>query len=188
MSADAKEKTTTKKTTRKKPAVKSGKVSPAKKKPDPKTKQIDQLKNQNKELEDKILRLRAEFDNYRRRKSHEILRLMEYEGEAIFRSFLPIIDDLERMLLTFEEDASGVDDATKRGIGLIITKFSKALEERGVEAFDSIGKILDSEMHDAMLVMQDQEKQDNEIIQEYEKGYMYKDKVLRHAKVVVNKI
>ena len=187
MSADLKNSSVPRKRPRKKSAQKTTDPTPKRKKPQTNAKQIEELKNQYQELEDKFLRLRAEFENYRRRKSHEILKLMEYEGEEIFRSFLPIIDDLERMVSALADNTSNTDKATREGIAFIIAKFHKVLTERGVKAFNSIGEVLDSELHDAMLVMNDQNKPDHEILQEPEKGYMYKDKVLRHAKVVVNK-
>ncbi|MBC8402717.1 MAG: nucleotide exchange factor GrpE [Candidatus Marinimicrobia bacterium] len=187
MSADPKSSPVPRKRTRKKSAPRTAEPTPKRKKPQTNAKQVEELKNQCQELEDKFLRLRAEFENYRRRKSHEILKLMEYEGEEIFRSFLPIIDDLERMVPALADNASNTDKATREGISLIIAKFHKVLTERGVKAFNSIGEVLDSELHDAMLVMNDQNMPDHEILQEHEKGYLYKDRVLRHAKVVVNK-
>ncbi len=148
---------------------------------------VEEITRKNLELEDKYIRMRAEFDNYRRRKSSEILKLMEYEGEGIFRALLPIIDDLERMESAVESNENQ-DESALKGFEMIIAKFRKVLSERGVEPFQSVGEVVDAALHDAMMVMNDESKKDGEILQEHEKGYKYKEKVLRHAKVVVNKL
>ena len=174
-------------TTTSKPDKKVPKPSTRRKKTATSTKQLDDLKKRISELEDKILRLRAEYNNYRRRKSSEVLKLMEYEGENIFRAILPIIDDLDRMQANFSTDAEKSEKVMQTGITMITNKFQKIITEYGVEAFDSIGEILDADLHDAMMVIQNADKEQNEILQEHEKGYKYKDRVLRHAKVIVNK-
>ncbi len=133
MSADPKSSSVPRKRTRKKSAQRIAEPTPKRKKSQISAKQVEELKNQYQELEDKFLRLRAEFENYRRRKSHEILKLMEYEGEEIFRSFLPIIDDLERMVPALADNASNTDQATREGIALIIAKFHKILTPGGGE-------------------------------------------------------
>jgi len=112
---------------------------------------------------------------------------MEYEGENIFRAILPIIDDLDRMQANFSADAEKSEKVMQTGITMITNKFQKIITEYGVDAFDSIGEILDANLHDAMMVTQNADKEQNEILQEHEKGYKYKDRVLRHAKVIVNK-
>ncbi|MFH1851746.1 MAG: nucleotide exchange factor GrpE [Candidatus Neomarinimicrobiota bacterium] len=160
---------------------------PKKKKIVTEKKLIADLRQEVQDLGEKNLRLRAEFDNYRRRKDLEFIKLLEYEGDSIFRAILPVMDDLERVESALA-DSGGSIKKTAQGISLVIAKFRKILEERGVSAFVSVGALLDSNFHDAMMVLQQPDKQDNEIIQEHEKGYKYKDKVLRHAKVVVNKL
>ncbi len=182
--AKSKPKTTAKKKEAK-PA--SSKTTAAKAKVKATDKKLEVLTAKNKELEDKVLRLRAEFDNYRRRKEQEIVKLLQYEGQSLIKGLLPIIDDLERVGESVaKENNEAAHTATRKGIEMILTKFRKALSEQGVEAFQSIGEILDAELHDAMMVVQQDGAKEHEITQEYEKGYKYKDKVLRHAKVVVN--
>ncbi len=150
-------------------------------------KKIEELTSKLAELEDKHLRLKAEFDNFRRRKEKEILQLMEYEGESIIKKLLPIIDDLERLAEAYNNHNEKVDDSIRKGIELIQNKMKKFLQESQVEPFGTPGEILDAEKHDAMMVKTDNDKRDDEILEVFEKGYRYKDRVIRHAKVIVNK-
>ncbi len=185
MSAEIDDKTKTKSTSKKKStAAKAGAV---KSKNAAQDKKLLDLTAQNSELEDKLLRLKAEFENFRRRKDKEFMALLQYEGQDIIKKLLPIIDDLERVNAAFSDGTADTGEATWKGIEMILAKFRKVLAEQGVEAFESVGALLDAELHDAMMVVQQEKTRDNEIVQEYEKGYRYKDKVLRHAKVVVNK-
>lgn len=153
-------------------------------------KKINELKQKVSELEDSKLRLKAEFDNFRKRRDKEMLRLLEYEGEDILKEFLPIIDDLERVVgaVGTDMDQDKKDDVNiKEGINLIISKVNKLLKKRKVEEFGKPGEIMDIELHDAMMVKNEKGKKENEILDVFEKGYKYKDHVLRHAKVIVNK-
>ncbi len=145
-------------------------------------KNIDDLKNKIKVNEDKYIRLLAEFDNYKKRKINEIEKLVKYEGFDFFKSVLPILDDLDRTL--------NLKDVKNRksifeGFNMIKSKILNLLELKKIVTYDSIGDIFNPEFHEAIM-MKKTKKDSNLIIEEYEKGYMYKDKVLRHAKVVVS--
>ena len=168
--------TTKKKTT--KPKVSSDK------------KKVNELKQKVSDLEDSKLRLKAEFDNFRKRRDKEMLRLLEYEGEDILKEILPIIDDLERVVgaVGTNKNKDQKDEVNiKEGINLIISKVKKFLKKRQVEEFGKPGEIMDIELHDAMMVKNEESKKENEILDVFENGYKYKDHVLRHAKVIVNK-
>ena len=80
-----------------------------------------------------------------------------------------------------------VDQSLKEGMALILSKVEKIFFDREVASFGEAGELLDSELHDALMVRQEEDKNDNEIIEVFEKGYKYRDRVIRHAKVVVNK-
>ena len=135
------------------------------------------------ELQDRHIRLKAEFDNFRRRKSEEISRLLQYDGENVIIGFLPIIDDLKRMIDS--EDAS--TKSLLDGIGLVQTKINKYFEKLNIEPFAELGDKMDPDIHDAMLTQSNDKYEDDIILDVYEKGYTYRDKVIRHAKVIVNK-
>ena len=147
---------------------------------------IEELAKQLTKLEDKQLRLKAEFENFRKRKEKEILDLIQYEGKDVLKAMISVVDDLER-LYTAVENNDEVDQSLKEGMALILSKVEKIFFDREVASFGEAGELLDSELHDALMVRQEADKNDNEIIEVFEKGYKYRDRVIRHAKVVVNK-
>ena len=144
------------------------------------------LEEQIEELDkksDKNIRLLAEFDNYKRRTQEERRKLFKYAGEELAKAILPILDDLHR---TLESDGKGKARSILEGIALIVAKLDKTLEEQGIVPFDSVGQDFNAELHEA-LMSEESEKGENVILREFEKGYKYSDKILRHAKVVVSK-
>ena len=145
-----------------------------------------ELAEQFAELErksDKNVRLLAEFDNYKRRTQEERTKLFKYAGEELAKAILPILDDLHR---TLESDGKGKARSILEGIELIVAKLDKTLKEQGIVPFDSVGQDFDADLHEA-LMSEKSDKGDNVILKEFEKGYKYDDKILRHAKVVVSK-
>ena len=132
---------------------------------------------------DKTIRLLAEFDNYKRRTQEERTKLLKYAGEELAKSILPILDDLHR---TLDSDGKGKAPSILEGIELIVAKLDKTLEEQDIVPFDSVGQDFDPGLHEA-LMSEKSDKGENVILKEFEKGYKYGDKILRHAKVVVSK-
>ena len=132
---------------------------------------------------DKNIRLLAEFDNYKRRTQEERGKLFKYAGEDLAKAILPILDDLHR---TLESDGKGKTHSILKGIELIVAKLDKTLVDQGIVPFDSVGQDFDPGLHEA-LMSEKSDKGDNVILKEFEKGYKYNDKILRHSKVVVSK-
>ncbi len=149
-------------------------------------KEISDLKESVAVQSDKTLRLKAEFENFRKRKEKEIINLLTYEGESVVRLFLPILDDLERLDLAYDENGNTGGEKFKEGITLILNKIHKRFDELQIKSFAEPGETLDPDLHDALMMKHDEGKNENEILEVFEKGYRYKDKVIRHAKVVVN--
>ena len=141
------------------------------------------LEEQLKVIQDKHIRLKAEFENFRRRKADEISRLLQFEGENTILGFLPILDDLERMI--HSSDAS--EESLKNGVSMVESKIQKYFESLSIKPFGEKGDEMDQDIHDAMLTQIDKKMDDNSILEVFEKGYTYRDKVIRHAKVIVNK-
>ena len=162
-----------------------------KKKPEQKSKKAKaDNTSHKKELElliDKHVRLKAEFENFRKRKNKEISALLQYDGESIIREVLPIFDDLSRMVESAKESEGKNEDSLVDGINLLRSKIERFFENKNIEPFGLEGEVLDPELHDAMMTQKDKKKDDNTILSVFEKGYRYHDKVIRHAKVVVNK-
>ena len=146
-------------------------------------KEDKKLKDQYDELQDRHIRLKAEFDNFRRRKAEEISRLLQYDGENVILGFLPILDDINRMIDS--EDAS--KESLMDGIALVQSKINKFFDSLNIEPYGEKGDKMDTDIHDAMLTQSDKKQEDDTILDVFEKGYTYRDKVIRHAKVIVNK-
>ena len=154
------------------------------------SKQVSKKKNDVKKVEselnslkDKHIRLKAEFENFRRRKSEEISRLLQYDGENVIKGFLPILDDINRMINTSNTSEKSLKD----GMVLVDSKIQKFFENLEIIPFGDKGDLMDPEIHDAMLTQEDKKFEDGAILDVFEKGYRYRDKVVRHAKVIVNK-
>jgi len=137
--------------------------------------------NQYKEL---ALRKAAEFENYKRRTENDQLNLLKYAAESVIIKLLSTVDDLERSLahMTDESDV----DKIKEGIQLVYNKLIKTLDEQGVKKMESIGKPFSVEFHEALMQRADDSVPPHTVIDELETGYMYKDRVIRHAKVIVS--
>lgn len=137
------------------------------------------------ELEEKMLRLAAEFDNSRKRaqRQHEIT--LKYAGEGIFKELLPSIDNLERAI---EQGHNGDDAAALlEGVELTCKSLLAVLEKFGLTPLAGAGEAFDPNFHEALAMEASSEIAENMILQEFQKGYMYKDRLLRAAKVVVSK-
>lgn len=136
------------------------------------------------EVNDKYIRLAAEFDNYRRRTARERLDLIATAGEDIIKGMLPVLDDCERALQVLRE--SEADKAAIEGTELIYNKLMTFLKGRGLSVIEALGKELDTDYHEAVAQLPVQEKkQKNKIVDVIQQGYKLNDKVIRFAKVVV---
>lgn len=136
------------------------------------------------EVNDKYIRLAAEFDNYRRRTARERLELISTAGEDIIKGMLPVLDDCERALQVLRE--SNADKSAVEGTELIYSKLMAYLKGRGLSVIEALGQELDTDFHEAVAQLPVQEKkQKNRIVDVIQQGYKLNDKVIRFAKVVV---
>jgi len=142
---------------------------------------LQQEINQYKEL---AMRKAAEFENYKRRTENDQLNLLKYAAESLIIKLLPTIDDLERSLSHMNEETDV--QKIKEGVQLIYNKFLKTLDDQGVKKIESIGKPFDVEFHEALMQRADDSVPPHTVIDELETGYIYKDRVIRHAKVIVS--
>lgn len=136
------------------------------------------------ELEDRYVRLFAEFDNFRRRTSKERIEFMQQAGKDIIVSLLPVLDDLERAIKASETQSDKA--AIEEGVKLVHKKFAGILESLGLKAIEAIGQPLDVDQHEAITkVPPPTPEMAGKIIDEVEKGYTLHGKVIRFTKVVV---
>ncbi|MCX6174684.1 MAG: nucleotide exchange factor GrpE [Ignavibacteriales bacterium] len=145
---------------------------------------IVEQEKQNLELKDTLLRKVAEFENYKRRNENDQLNILKYAAESFIRNILQVYDDLERSLLHIDE--ANNFDSTKKGLMLVFEKFGKILENQGVKRIDAKGKPFDVHLHEALMQQPAEGVAPHTVLDVLEPGYMYKDRVLRHAKVIVS--
>lgn len=145
----------------------------------------EKLKLEVEAANDKYLRLYSDFENFRRRTQKEKLELYKTAGEDIFKSLLPVMDDFERAKKSIDD--GGDIGSLKEGVDLIYNKLLQVFRANGAEPMESsVGKEFDSEIHEAVTqIPAPSKKEKGKVMDEIEKGYMLKDKVIRYAKVVV---
>ncbi|MGA7837736.1 MAG: nucleotide exchange factor GrpE [Ignavibacteriaceae bacterium] len=148
------------------------------------SKRVEELEKEVEENKDKILRKAAEFENYKRRTENDQLNLLKYTGETLIMKLLPAIDDFERSMQHMD-DAKDVK-SIKEGLQLVYNKLMKILNEQGVKKIEAVGKPFDVDYHEALMQRKDESVPPHTVLDELEKGYMYKDKVVRHSKVIVS--
>ena len=146
------------------------------KKKDPKDEKID-------ELNDKLRRSMAEFDNYRKRTDKEKSAMYEIGANDVIEKILPIVDNFERGLNTIPEDAKGT--AFAEGMEKIYKQFVKTLDDLGVKPIEAVGKPFDPNFHNAVMHVEDENFGENIVAEEFQKGYTYRDSVVRHSMVKV---
>lgn len=129
---------------------------------------------------DRLKRLMAEFDNYKKRSAKEREHLYSSIVADIMMAFLPVMDNLEKAINT-----NTGDEGYKQGMELVAKQFQDVLKSFGLEEIKSIGEIFDPSVHEAVSSIQDETKQSQEIVEEFRKGYKMGDRVIRHAMVVV---
>lgn len=140
---------------------------------DPKQQELD-------ELNDRYKRVLAEFENYKKRSVKERETLYNSILGDIVEVFLPIVDNLENALKIETQD-----EEYKKGIELILKQFKDILKSKGVEEIPGVGETFDPTLHEAVSSVQDPDKNAQEIVQEYRKGYKIGNRVIRHSMVVV---
>lgn len=146
------------------------------KKKDPKDEKID-------ELNDKLKRSMAEFDNYRKRTDKEKSAMYEIGAKDVIEKILPIVDNFERGLNSIPEGAKG--SAFADGMEKIYKQFVKTLDDMGVKPIEAVGKPFDPNFHNAVMHVEDENLGENVVAVELQKGYTYKDSIVRHSMVQV---
>ncbi len=147
--------------------------------------ELQELRDEVAELKDRMLRMAADFENRGKRMEREKQQAIEYAEESLLKDILPFIDNLERALA---QDA-GADDAAEKimeGVRMTLDGLMSTLSKRGLVPLDSVGGRFDPNLHEAMAMQPAGDGVEPQtVIEEYEKGYMFKERLLRAAKVVV---
>lgn len=174
-SGDAQEETAAEQEAEKEPQTKEKRFFKKKEKKDKKDEKIE-------ELTDRLTRQLAEFDNYRKRTEKEKASMYTIGAKDIVEKILPVVDNFERGLATVEHPE---DDPFAEGMNKIYKQLVKTLEDMGVTVIEAVGQEFDPNLHNAVMHVEDEEAGENIIVEEFLKGYKYKDIVVRHSMVKV---
>ncbi|MGQ9570584.1 MAG: nucleotide exchange factor GrpE [Thermodesulfovibrionales bacterium] len=142
------------------------------------------LASQLQEMNDKYLRLYAEFENYKKRVNKEKDELIKYANEDLVYQLLPIIDNLEMALKHSDNDASS---GLIQGVENTLREFQRTLEKFGLMTIEALNKPFDPSMHEAMSVVTREDIKENMVVEEFRKGYIFREKVIRPSLVSVSK-
>lgn len=153
-----------------------------KKKPKADKKQ-DALKQKVEELEDKVKRQMAEFENFRKRTDKEKTAMFETGAKSVVEKILPVVDNFERGLATVPEEEKGSGFA--EGMQMIYKQLMTELDAIGVKPIEAVGQEFNPEFHNAVMQVESEEYESGVIAQELQKGYMYRESVVRHSMVAV---
>lgn len=147
---------------------------------------VQELEGQLKEVNDKYLRLVADFDNFRKRTAKERVELIKNAGEDVIKSLLDVVDDSDRAMKQLETSDDIVQ--IKEGITLVFNKLRNILLSKGLKEMESKGQGFDTELHEAITeIPAPTDDLKGKVLDEIQKGYYLNDKIIRHAKVVVGK-
>ena len=146
-------------------------------------KEKDKKDEKIEELNDKYTRLFAEFDNFRKRSEKEKTAMFEVGAKSIIEKILPIIDSFERGLATVPEEEKGSGFA--EGMDKVYKQLVTSLEEAGVKQIEALGQEFDPNLHNAVMHIEDESFGENVVAEEFQKGYMYRENVVRHSMVKV---
>ena len=135
------------------------------------------------ELTDRVTRQMAEFDNFRKRTEKEKSQMFDLGAKSVIEKILPVVDNFERGLAAVPEESKS--DSVAEGMDKIYKQMMTVLEEAGVKPIEAVGKEFDPNLHNAVMHVEDEAFGENEIVEEFQKGYLYHDTVVRHSMVKV---
>nr|WP_156291115.1 nucleotide exchange factor GrpE [Oceanobacillus salinisoli] len=147
-------------------------------------KKIELLQTEKEENYQRLVRLQAEFDNYKKRTLKEREAERKYKSQDLVNELLPAIDNFERAL---QVEVTGDAKNLVEGITMVYKQLLEALKSQGVETIETEGKEFDPSLHHAVMQVEDESIESNTVVEELQKGYMLKDRVIRPAMVKVNK-
>lgn len=157
-----------------------GKLFKKKEKPD---KKHDKLKEKVNELEDRVMRQMAEFENFRKRSEKEKTAMFDMGAKSVVEKILPVVDNFERGLQAIPEEEKG--SAFSDGMLMIYKQLMSNLEEIGVKPIEAVGSEFNPDFHNAVMQVESEEFDSGIVAQELQRGYLYRESVVRHSMVAV---
>jgi len=138
-----------------------------------------------KDNHDRLLRVSADFENYKKRSAREMEVLRKFANESLVKEMLPVVDNLERAIDS--SNNNGAKNSIVEGVDMTLMEILKILEKFGVKPIESLGETFDPSFHEAVMQQESEDHAENTVLQEFQKGYMINDRLLRPAMVVVSK-
>ena len=160
-------------------------MQPANEETDELRRQLDDVRKDKDELFAKLQRVSADFANFEKRVPKQIRDSLAYEKERIIRSLLPVLDNFEH---TLNAHSGEIEDPMVRGVQIIYDQMLDILKSHGIEQIKAQGELFDPSQHEAMMRRHEVDKDDDVVLEEFQKGYRLNDRVLRPSRVVVNKV
>jgi len=148
-------------------------------------KKLDEKEKEVKEIHDRMLRLAADLENYKKRATREKEELVKFSNEEVIKSILPFVDNLERAV--DHSDKASEAESLVEGAKLTIRQLLQALNKFGLSPIESLGKPFDPTFHEAVMVVATDQHQPNHVVEEFRKGYLLHDRLIRPAAVSVSK-
>lgn len=145
---------------------------------------VTELEAALEEKENRLLRLQADFDNYRRRVRLDQEAVEKYRAQSLISDILPALDNFERALKVESQDEQM--KSLLQGMEMVYRQLLEAVKKEGVEAINAVGQPFDPHLHQAVMQVEDQSSEPNTVIEEFQKGYKLKDRVIRPSMVKVN--
>ena len=153
-----------------------------------KSPELEQANAQVAELTEQLQRLQAEFENYLKRTEREVREHIRFGKQELLKQLLIVLEDFERIINAVKAaDAESQSKTSSEGIRMVYREFSKILSDEGVHPIEALGKPFNPTLHEVLMTIVDKEKDDGTIVQEFQRGYMLHDKVLRCSKVQITK-
>lgn len=146
--------------------------------------ELKEARAQAEELQQRLLRAQADFDNFRRRTMKEKEELAQYASSKLVTQLLPVLDNFERALAAAQTGSE--EQSFVKGVDMIFRQFMQVLEQEGVKAMNAVGEPFNPEFHQAIMQVESEEHEEGIVVEEVQKGYMLKDRVLRPAMVKVS--
>ena len=146
---------------------------------------LEEKEKQIKTLQEKMLYMQAEFENFKKLKMKEKQETLKYGNEALIKEFIPVVDNLEMAL----DHASKTDDSkgVLEGVQLTLNEFLKVLEKSGIKRVDAVGKTFDPNLHEAVYQEERDDMEPDTVISEFQKGYLLNERLIRPSRVVLSK-
>jgi len=148
------------------------------------TEEIEQIKQEKAELYDRMVRIQAEYENYKRRSLKERSEERKYKAQDLANELLPVLDNFERAL---QVETNEGNKQLYEGISMVYNQFKEALATQGIEEIVAEGEPFDPNLHHAVMQVEDESKESNIVVEELQKGYKLNDRVIRPTMVKVNK-